>query len=492
MKRLLSTALMLAFHVGFARPVLQWFVGVRYRRRDRVPRGPCVVVSNHNSHLDAAVLMSLFPLGRLPHVHPVAAADYFGSSWIRRTAAMVLMNGIPIERRPRAGGDPLQPMADALAQGESLVFFPEGSRGEAGVVAPFRPGIGRLVQKMPGLLVVPVFLSGPERIWPRGQVVPVPLSIDAFVGRPRSYSPELDAKEIADQLQRDVLALAPPAPPLPQPHPGPPLRVAVTGLDPGSRHEVFDQVTRRLGQTEKTLGITDPVIEVDPDGVRELTGPIPQPRGRPWLGALAKIFRTGGLFKGQKFVEMVDLAQIDEALGHRPATRVVVTDGSALVDLLAWAKAVYYPGTVDDNEMNHLLQYLAGRKPIPAAKWPSFIRRAPEVWLVNTFDLAHPPVPDVLVHVRQPVERIMQLLRSRGERLAAHENEAFLERLDQSYGQIAKVLERRHKVDFIEVELEARGDGEWLGVVQQVCRRRLEDRDTARRGDPDGNVPVVQ
>jgi 1-acyl-sn-glycerol-3-phosphate acyltransferase len=491
MKRLLSSLALLAFQLGFVRPVLTWFVGVRYRRRDRVPRGPCVVVSNHNSHLDAAVLMSLFPIRRLWHVHPVAAADYFGSNWIRRTAAMVMMNGIPIERRPKGGEDPLQPMIDALSAGETLVFFPEGSRGEAGVVAPFRPGIGRLVRKMPGLLVVPVFLSGPERIWPRGQVVPVPLSIDAFVGRPRTYSADDSPKEIAEQLQRDVMALAPPAPPLPQPHPAPPLRVAVTGLDSGSRDQMFRGICRRLGRIEKTLGITDPVIEVDPDGIRELTGPIPQPRGRPWLGALASIFRTGGMFKGQKFVEMIDLAQIDEALGHRPATRVVVTDGSALVDLLAWAKSVYYHGTIDDTEMNHLLQYLAGRKPIPTSRWWSFIRHAPEVWLVNTFDLAHPPVPDVLVHVRLPVGRIMERLRCRGERLAAHENEEFLARLQENYRQVAAVLHRRHRVDFVEFDLEQGSMDRTLDEVESLCRIRLERRDKTRTDKLNGNVPAM-
>ena len=64
--------------------------------------------------------------------------------------------------------------------------------------------------------------------------------------------------------------------------------------------------TRKAG-IYYTLGITEPVIEVDSEGTRELTGPIPHSRGRPWLGALASIFRTSGLFKGQKFVEMIEI-----------------------------------------------------------------------------------------------------------------------------------------------------------------------------------------
>jgi 1-acyl-sn-glycerol-3-phosphate acyltransferase len=474
MKRLLARLALLAFHVGFVRPVLLWFIGVRFRRRSLVPRGPCVVVSNHNSHLDAAVLMTLFPISRLPHVHPVAAADYFGTNWIKRTAAMVLMNGIPIERRPRAGNDPLAPISEALEAGESLVFFPEGSRGEAGVVAPFRPGIGRLVRSTPGVLVVPVFLSGPERIWPRGEVVPVPLSIDAVVGRPRTYDPTDDPKEIAEQLQKDVMSLAPPAPPVPQPHPSPPLRVAVCCLDREMRKEVFRRACQRLGATERTLGITDPVIEVDAEGTRELTGPIPQPRGRPWLGALAWVFRTSGLFKGQKFVEMVDLAQIDEALGHTPAARIVVTDGSALVDLLAWAEADFYQGRFDEKEFNHLLEYLSGAKPIPSSKWWKFIRKAPEVWLVNTLDLAHPPVPDVLVNLQLSASRLMERLRLRGAELESHENEAYLDRLQEGYRQIGSVLAKRHKVDVIEVDVMDEPLESLVDAVEEVCRRRMD------------------
>jgi 1-acyl-sn-glycerol-3-phosphate acyltransferase len=141
------------FHIGFARPVLRWVVGLRYRRKSLVPEGPCLVVSNHNSHLDAAILATLFPLKRLPHVHPVAAADYFGSTWLKRTMAMLFMNAMPIERHPAKGTDPLAPIVAGLESGKSLIFFPEGSRGQAGVLAQFRPGIGKLVKQLPGLLV---------------------------------------------------------------------------------------------------------------------------------------------------------------------------------------------------------------------------------------------------------------------------------------------------------------------------------------------------
>ena len=180
--RALRLAGMYAFQLGFIRPMLKWFWGARYRRLHHVPEGPCIVVANHNSHIDAAVLMSIFPIRRLPHVHPVAAADYFGQNAIRRGAAMIGMNAMAIERTAAPGRDVLSPMIDALQEGESLIFFPEGSRGEPGVVAAFRPGIGKIVKSVPGVLVVPVFLSGAERSLPRGEAVPLPLGIDVIIG----------------------------------------------------------------------------------------------------------------------------------------------------------------------------------------------------------------------------------------------------------------------------------------------------------------------
>jgi len=463
-----------AFHVSFVRPTLRWFVGVRYRRRNLVPAGPCLVVSNHNSHLDAAVLMSLFPLRRLPHVHPVAAADYFGSTWIKRTAAMLLMNGIPIQRHAVAGSDPLAPLVDALQNGESLVFFPEGSRGEAGVVARFRPGVGRLAQQIPGLLVLPVFLSGPERIWPRGQVVPVPLNIDAIVGKPRSYSADDDPRTIAEQVQRDVLALAPPPPPVPGPRPAPPVRVGICSVDRETRRDLFLRVTERLGRVERTLGIGEVVFEADGEGLREITGPIPEARGRAWFDLLARLFRTGGWFAGEKFSKMVEQAQISEALGLRPATRFAVTEGNPLTDLLAWAEADFYEGVFDESGLNHLMQYLAGQKRIPFAHWWRFIRRAPEVWLVNVFQLAQPPVPDVLVHLTLPVPRLMARLRSRGEALQRHENEPFLTKLQEGYRQVGNVLRKRRKVEVFEFDAATTSLDAIVDEVEAVCRRLVE------------------
>jgi hypothetical protein len=250
-------------------------------------------------------------------------------------------------------------------------------------------------------------------------------------------------------------------------------------VDQETRREVFLRVTERLGGVDRTLGIGEAVYEVDDAGLREITGPIPEARGRAWIGLLARLFRTGGWYAGERFSQMVEQAQISEALGLRPATRFAVTEGNALVDLAAWTEADVYEGVFDEAGMNHLLQYLAGKKKIPFGLWWRFISKATEVWLVNTFQLARPPVPDVLVHVTMPIPRLMARLRSHGEALQRYENEEFLSKLDEGYRQVGGVLQKRHKVELFEFDASVTPLDAIVDEIEAVCRRLTESTDAA-------------
>lgn len=469
LRRLLRLAGFYAFQLGFVRPTLKWYWGAHYRRRHAVPKGPCLVVANHNSHLDAPLLMTMFPIRRLSHIHPVAAADYFGKTAWRRGIVMVGMNAMAIERTAPPGRDVLQPTIDALEAGETLIYFPEGSRGEPGVVGPFRPGIGKIVRSVPGVLVVPVFLAGAERSLPRGESVPLPLGIDVIIGKPRTYSPLLDAREIAERVRADVLALAPQPPSVPGPRPTPPVRVACCGIDGETNHALFLEVAERLGAVGRTIGIAETVLESDGTGLRESDG-IPLARSRVAPKALAWAFRTGGMYRGNKFAEMIQRARVDEALQDGRTARFVVADGSPLVDLLAWAEADFYSGAFDEKGLQRLLLYVSGQRRLPFGQWLRFVRKAPEVWLLNVFDLAHPPAPDVLVLTTRDPASVMERIRSRGDVLEPWENEAFLGRLQEGYLRVAAVL-RKRRIEVVELDALDLDAGQAAEGIEAACRR---------------------
>src|SRR5215510_7857687 len=57
-----------------------------------------VMICNHSSHLDAVCLLSSLPLRRVDHAFPVAAADYFFSTYLRSVLSTIAVNGLPIDR----------------------------------------------------------------------------------------------------------------------------------------------------------------------------------------------------------------------------------------------------------------------------------------------------------------------------------------------------------------------------------------------------------
>ncbi len=449
-KRWLGLAFFYAFQLGFVRPMLKWYWGARYRKRGPLPEGPCIVVANHNSHLDAPLLMTMFPIRRVSRIHPVAAADYFGKTAWRRTIVMIGMNAIGFERTAAPGKDVLQPTIEALEAGESLIFFPEGSRGTPGVIGPFKPGIGKIVKSVPGVLVLPAFITGAERSLPRGVSLPLPLGIDVVVGKPKTYSPLLDARDITESIRADVLALAPPPAPVPGPRPQPPVRIACCGIDRETNHALFRALTEKLGALGRTIGISEQMLEADASGLRP-SEPIPLGRSRTVPRALAWAFRTGGMYRGNRFAAMIERARIDETLQDGRTARFVVGDGNPLVDLLAWGEADFHGGAFDEKGLQQLPLFISGERRIPLAQWPRFVRKAPEVWLMNVFDLAQPPAPDLVVLVKRDAGSTMERLRAGGRVLETWENEPFLARLQRGYEQIASML-RKRRIEVVELD----------------------------------------
>ena len=187
MRSWLSTALRMLFVVLVAYPVVLLWLGVHVRHRERLPtRGPAIIAANHNSHLDLLVLLSLFPLLSIPNIQPAAAQDYFFRTWWLRWFAKYVIGIIPVRRGSLPDGaadDPLLACYQALAQGQVLVVFPEGTRGQPEQLTELKTGIWYLARQFPHAPVVPVYMHGLGKSMPKGTLIPVPFFVQVAVGQ---------------------------------------------------------------------------------------------------------------------------------------------------------------------------------------------------------------------------------------------------------------------------------------------------------------------
>lgn len=178
------------FYALIVRPFLVLVIGIRVKGQHHLHTSEQVlIVSNHNSHLDTVVLLDLIGIERMSSFRPVAAADYFETSGPISLATHVLFNILPIRRKGpgESGANPIEVMAKAIEAGDSLIVFPEGTRGEPEKLARFRSGAGHLIARFPHLKVIPVFLEGMGKILPKGAWCPVPFDGSVNIGPPTVF-----------------------------------------------------------------------------------------------------------------------------------------------------------------------------------------------------------------------------------------------------------------------------------------------------------------
>ncbi len=165
-----------------------------------------IYFANHTSHLDTIILMAALPAELRRTAHPVAAADYWGKSAVRRYIALKVLNVVLVDRD--GAEDPLAPLRAELERGQSLIIFPEGTRGAEATPGPFKSGLYWLARDFPRVELVPVYLSNLARAYPKGAVLPAPITCVATFGAPITVA-DGEVKDVfLDRARTAVAGLA--------------------------------------------------------------------------------------------------------------------------------------------------------------------------------------------------------------------------------------------------------------------------------------------
>lgn len=213
-----------------------------------------IYFANHQSHADMVLIWAALPEELRSITRPIAAKDYWTKTPFRQWITTAVFNAVYVDRqatpaRPAAvepapgatalpetetasaGGpdpspeapprkptpeelraalpesDPLAPLVKALQSGDSIVIFPEGTRGHGEEPQAFKSGLYKLAQMFPQVVLVPAWINNVQRVMPKGEVVPVPILCSVTFGAPIELEPDEERRPFLDRARRAVIAL---------------------------------------------------------------------------------------------------------------------------------------------------------------------------------------------------------------------------------------------------------------------------------------------
>lgn len=165
------------------------------RGREKIPSGPLIVASKHQSAWETFALLPLFDNPLFIVKRELMWIPFFG--WLMRKGRMV-----SVDRS--AGSQALVDMTERarveLADGRQLIIFPEGTRRPAGAEPRYKFGVAHLYAAA-GVPCLPVALNS-GLFWPRRSIRLRPGTVIVEILDP--IAPGLDKDAFFERLQHEV------------------------------------------------------------------------------------------------------------------------------------------------------------------------------------------------------------------------------------------------------------------------------------------------
>lgn len=171
-----------------------------------------IYFANHQSHIDLILIWAALPTELRSITRPIAAKDYWAGSGFKKWLTSAVFNAIYIDRTRTKDADgieqdPLEPLVDALKSGDSIILFPEGTRGFAPEPQPFKAGLFNLAVQFPQVVLVPTWIHNVQRVMPKGEVIPVPVLCSVTFGTPMKVESGEERHVFLDRARLNVIAL---------------------------------------------------------------------------------------------------------------------------------------------------------------------------------------------------------------------------------------------------------------------------------------------
>ena len=168
-----------------------------------------IYFANHQSHLDWVLIWAALPRELRAATRPIAAKDYWTSSPFKHWLTSAVFNAVCVDRQRSDDQDPLEPLLEALNNGDSLVIFPEGTRSSEGEPQDFKSGLFHLAEAFPQVQLIPAWIDNVQRVMPKGEVVPVPILCSVTFGAPLQLQAGEEKRAFLERARDAVVVLRP-------------------------------------------------------------------------------------------------------------------------------------------------------------------------------------------------------------------------------------------------------------------------------------------
>jgi 1-acyl-sn-glycerol-3-phosphate acyltransferase len=166
-----------------------------------------IYFANHQSHADLLMIWAALPRDLRHTTRAIAARDYWTKTPFKQWLTSRVFNVVYVSRERTADEDPLEPLFEALSKGDSIILFPEGTRGHTGDPQAFKAGLYNLALKFPQAVLVPAWINNVQHVLPKGEVVPVPVLCSVTFGAPMQLQAGEDHREFLERARNAVIAL---------------------------------------------------------------------------------------------------------------------------------------------------------------------------------------------------------------------------------------------------------------------------------------------
>ncbi|AIJ21036.1 lysophospholipid acyltransferase family protein [Amycolatopsis methanolica] len=184
-------------------PVVKLIYRPEVRGAERVPAyGPVILAPNHRAAVDTTLLALVSPR----RVRFLGKAEYFTGKGLKGRLMAAFLDAVgfvPVERgNAKAGLAALESGRKVLDEGGVFGIYPEGTRSLDGRLHRGHTGVGSLALAT-GAKVVPVALTGTEKLLPNGKLFPRFAKVTVEFGEPLDFS-RYDGLDASPAIRRAV------------------------------------------------------------------------------------------------------------------------------------------------------------------------------------------------------------------------------------------------------------------------------------------------